>query len=830
MQSRSNVRSRHEARQSSRDSQCNRLAPRERLPLSPLAVAVAAVLGTTLPWRMAVAADPGAETLQEVVVTARKVTENLQDVPMSVDVFTSKDLKNLGITGFEDYAQKVPSISFVSTGPGTQLFVMRGASDGSNPTYSNSSMTGFFVDDLALSSAGQQPDLHLYDIERIEVLNGPQGTTYGAGSMAGAIRYVTNKPDLHAFSAGADVDMGHIQGAQQNWTYEGFVNLPLIDGVLGLRASAYSDSHGGFIDNALTTRAWANGAVSNNAQWARRDYNRENVVGARIALQAALGEDWKVLLSYAYQRQHAFGAWDQDPALGERTVSRFGPESNEFQARMLDFRVDGDVGIGDIVFASTYWAQPRRQWNEYSQYMENYPVPAAYLFYPPASGEPVKGAQEGFTCLDDPYYGGGPYTGCQPPVQFYSYKTNEELWSNELRLSSKPGGRFHWLAGLYWEKSRDRGYGSTFYMPGLQYNGAAFQSQLNYYGLTEATLPPGIWYSYESRSDYRQTTEFANISFDFTDRFNVEAGVVHFKSTFNTYTPFVQFAYATSEPSNVPGSSSKVNGKLGANFKINDRMMVYANWGQGFRDGGSNAGSPQNCYNNGVPLNYSPDTLNNYELGLKSQFLGNRLTWNSAVYDMEWKQLQAIIYNPQVCPSSSYYVNVGNARAYGAETNLNYQPDEHWAFQASLSYTDSRVISGISSAYNAYVGERLPFAPYFSWSWNARYERPLGGRLRGYVQFDMAHKGDMWNALNPEDKNLNIPRILQPAYTLADIRFGINPGSERWLAELYITNLTDKNAVVFTNTSNFDVRSTINEPRVYGLRMSYRWGKGAGAE
>lgn len=784
-----------------------------------------------MPLQMVAAADQGTETLMEVVVTARKVTENLQDVPMSVDVLTSKDLQNLGITGFEDYAQKVPSISFISTGPGTQLFVMRGASDGSNPTYSNSSMTGFFVDDLALSSAGQQPDLHLYDIERIEVLNGPQGTTYGAGSMAGAIRYVTNKPDLNAFSAGADFDVGHIQDAQQNWTYEGFVNLPLIEGVLALRASAYSDSHGGFINNALTTRHWANGAVSNNAQWARRDYNRENVVGGRIALQAALGERWKALLSYAYQRQHAFGAWDQDPSLGERTVSRFGPESNEYQVRMLDFRVDGDVGIGDLVFASTYWAQPRRQWNEYSQYMENYPVPAAYLFYPPASGEPVKGAQEAFACADDPYYGGGSsYTGCQPPVQFYSYKTNEELWSNELRLSSKPGGRFHWLAGLYWEKSRDRGYGSTFYMPGLQYNGAAFQSLLQYYGLTEATLPPGIWYSYESRSDYRQTTEFANISFDFTDRFNVEAGVVHFKSTFNTYTPFVQFAYATSEPSNVPGSSSKVNGKLGANFKINDRMMIYANWGQGFRDGGSNAGSPQNCYDNGVPLNYSPDTLNNYELGLKTQFLDNRLTWNSAVYDMEWKQLQAIIYNPQVCPSSSYYINVGNARAYGGETNLNYQPNEHWAFQASLSYTDSRVISGISSAYDAYVGERLPFAPYFSWSWNARYEHPLGATLRGYVQFDMAHKGNMWNALNPEDKNLNIPRILQPAYTLADIRIGINPGSARWLAELYITNLTDKNAVVFTNTGNFDVRSTINEPRVYGFRMSYRWGKGARAE
>jgi outer membrane receptor protein involved in Fe transport len=177
-------------------------------------------------------------------------------------------MQNLGITGFDDFAAKTPSISFISTGPGTQLFVMRGVSDGSNPNYANTSATGFFVDDMNVSDSGTQPDLHLYDIERIEVLNGPQGTTFGAGSMAGAVRYVTNKPDVNAFSAGVDFDGGHIQGGQQNWTYEGFFNAPLIEGILGLRLSAFSDSHGGFITNAYTQRDWINGTVSDNAPWA----------------------------------------------------------------------------------------------------------------------------------------------------------------------------------------------------------------------------------------------------------------------------------------------------------------------------------------------------------------------------------------------------------------------------------------------------------------------------------------------------------------------------------------------------------------------------------
>jgi outer membrane receptor protein involved in Fe transport len=420
---------------------------------SKISLAVAAALAVSPP--RALALDPSdATALQEIVVTARKRSENLQDVPLSIDVFTKKDMQNLGITGFDDYAQKVPSISFISEGPGTQLFVMRGVSDGSNPNYSNTSATGFFVDDMSLSWQGVQPDLHLYDIERIEVLNGPQGTTFGAGSMAGAIRYVTNKPDVNAFSGGIDFNGGHIQGGQENWTYEGFFNAPIIDGALGLRLSAFSDSHGGFIRNALTTRTWVNTAVSNNAQWARNDYNRAHVEGGRVALKGVLNDQWSATLTYSFQRQATLGAWDEDPNLAPRTVERFGPESRRFEARTLDFHVDGDVGIGDLVFASTYWALPTRQQNEYSQYIQNF----------------AGGANEGVTCLNDPVYGTGPYTGCNVPIQYYEYHTNPQRWSNELRLASKSGGWFHWLVGLYWEKTKDDSSGSTYYMPGLRTN------------------------------------------------------------------------------------------------------------------------------------------------------------------------------------------------------------------------------------------------------------------------------------------------------------------------------------------------------------------------
>ena len=192
---------------------------------------------------------------------------------------------------------------------------------------------------------------------------------------------------------------------------------------------------------------------------------------------------------------------------------------------------------------------------------------------------------------------------------------------------------------------------------------------------------------------------------------------------------------------------------------------------------------------------------------------------------MDWKQLQTLIYNPLVCPSSSYNINVGQARIYGAETNIDFQPNENWAFQAAASYTDAHIISTLDPDYAEYVGERLPFAPYFSWSWNARYQQPVNSTMKGYVQFDMAHKGDMWSGLSPKSTFTDLPRVLQPGFTLMNLRFGLTPDDGRWMAELYVDNLTDKNAIVFSNTGNYDLRLTTNEPRVFGLRLNYRFGK-----
>jgi len=800
--------------------------PVVQLPRSKVSVAVAVALYGVVALRAPAshAADSASDALQEVIVTARKRTENLQEIPQSIDVFTAKDLENMSISQFEDYAVKTPSVSFISIGPGTQMFFMRGVSDGSNPNVTNTSSTGFFIDDLSMSYYGGIPDLHSYDIHDIEILNGPQGTLFGAGSMSGAIRITTTRPDVAAFSAGVDFDGGKIDHGGVNKTYEGFVNVPLIDGRTALRLVAYGVQSGGFIDNLLKTRTWVNGVVSTNAAWARNDYNTQNVDGMRVSLKHVINDQWNVLAIYSYQSQRHTGAWDQDPLrYGERKVARFGPENGNNYVKTFDLHVEGDVGIGDLVYAGTYWAEPSKSVIEYSEYVQ-------YSNIAPFTAANV----QSFACLTGPTTQGGTdaFSGCGVPTQYYVYDTHSYRWSHELRLQSKDnGGRFHWLGGLYWEKTKQL-YSNFYAMPNIQPNGEAYQSSISYYNYYyaphQAAPLPQEWYSYKSRFDYLQTTEFADFTYDLSSRWKLNAGVQHFQSSFRGSSLYAGYFWDPKLPSAYDGKSHKVNAKASLNFQITHDLLAYATFSQGFRDGGVNGGLGQSCYNKGAPPYYKPDTLNNFELGWKSTLLNGRMIWNTAAYYMDWKDYQTAVFALEICPSQ-FNANLGDARIYGVESNVNYLVGKGLSLQVSGSYNDSHLTSIASTfrqpSYVVVPGERLPYVPYFSYSANARYERPLSAAVSGFLQYDLAHKGDMWNDLRYANKH-GFARSLQPEYALSNLRFGVQSPTDVWAVEAYISNLFDKNAVIFTNTGNYDHRQTTNEPRVFGLRVKYRWGQG----
>jgi len=806
---------------------------------SRITIAVAAALygvaaGRCLP---ALAADPGTaseptvpEVLQEVIVTATKREENLQDIPETVEALSAKDIQNLGITHFEDIVRTMPTVSYQSIGPTDQMFYMRGVSDGSSANASNISTTGYFLDDASTSYYGYIPDLHLYDVERIEVLDGPQGTLFGAGAMSGAIRVITNKPDVNTFSAGTDVDYGKVDHGGNNTTEEAFANLPLIPGSTAVRFSVYDVHEGGFIDNELATRDWVNGVVSTDAQWARNDYNTEKEYGGRAAITQKIGDSWTATLTANYQRQDTDGCWCQDPdRYGLREVAHFGPEGISDSFTDYDLNVQGDVGIGDLVYASTFWSYPYHYTTEYSEYVQYNPFPDYYQNSP--------ALLQSLTCQTGPTVQGGtdPYSGCQAPTMYYTYDQWTRQWSNELRLQSKPGGRWHWLAGLYWQKTRQ--IWDTYYlMPGMQPDGEAYQSALSYYSsyYTGTAAPlPHEWYSSLNRNDSLNTAEFADVSFDLTKHWSIELGARYFDWTFDSSDQWAGYFYQPKTPSGLTKvSGDKPSAKASISYKPSQQLLLYGTFSQGYRQGGSNAGASTSCYQNGVPLTYKPDTLNNYELGWKSEMLDSRMRWNGAFYYMRWDGYQAPIFDDSICPTT-FNANFGTARIYGAETNFAYRIAPGLTVQANANYNDSRLVSvrpGFTGVLTQMIvpNETLPFVPYFSWSANARYERPVSSALSGYIEYDISHTGDRWSDLralpNPDlGSRSGTARSLEPEYNIADIRVGVESEGGAWSLEGYVTNLSNTDAIILVNTGNYDRRETTNEPRVIGVHVAYNF-------
>ena len=421
---------------------------------------------------------------------------------------------------------------------------------------------------------------------------------------------------------------------------------------------------------------------------------------------------------------------------------------------MVDFHVDGDVGIGDLVFASTYWNQERRQWNEYSQYEQNFNAGAKNT---PPTGYP--GTQEGFTCLNDPYYGGGPFTGCKPPTQYYSYNINPQRWSNELRLSSKPGGRFHWLAGLYWERTVDNNYGNTYYMPGLQYQGAAFQYYLNYYQLDAAYAAARslVRVHRDAPTTCRPPSSPTSVSTSPTSSTSRRAPCT--STPTRRTTRRLAFAYAPNSPSDYSEQLAQVGQQV--RHQLQDHRPR-----DGVRRFGPGLPRRRQQFRMIRPSCYSQRRAARLH-ARHAQQLRARLEDDQPRAAACCGTARPTTWTGRICRRSSTTPRsvppraTTSTSAMRASTAWNRtsttRSTSNWTFQASVNYTD------VARHLRGHAGLRRPTSTN-----DCRSRRtsagagmgatraPVSSDLHGYLQFDMAHKGDMCNGLNPDDKNTRI--------------------------------------------------------------------------
>ena len=789
------------------DSGCrrgeDRSAPRRPLGRkSAVGLAVAAITYGECSSQAAVAAEP-ADVLQEVVVTARKRAENLEDVPQNIDVLSSQDLQNLDVVRIEDFAALTPSISMTSTGPGGQRLFIRGASDGSDANFghSNISTIAFMIDDLSLGYYGHDPYLHLYDIERIEVLNGPQGTLFGPGALSGAVRIVTNKPDPRAFDASVAVEGGRIASGGINTTYEGYLNVPLIEDTTALRASVYQVHDAGYIENVLATRQWLNGVTSTNADWAGPKQNTRDVLGGRIAIQQTLPDNWLLRLTGSYQQQRYSGSWDQDPTnVGARALRQFSPPGGYNYARFLELYAAGDVGIADLIYVGGYSSQSARRRYDFSDYAQY----SSYSSFIQAT-----------TCVTDPASGPGDH-GCKVPTMYGEVTGAIYRWSSELRLQSRSGATVQWTLGAYWEKTQDP-YDGFEHLPNINFNGEPAQSAL----LPGAAPLAEEFYSDFATSGEVQTAEFGDVTVPVSKRWSIEGGIEHFHSSEDDTVYWASYFFQPKTPSAFSAHSDKTNIKAGVNYKPGEHALVYFAFAQGFREGGFNYLSPD-AYPT-LPHYFKPDTLNNFELGWKSQFLAGHLRWDGALYYMPWKDYQVNVTTQG--PPFSFNANIGDARVYGIESSLQWQPLSGLHLAASLDLNNSTLRSDEfqNPSFVVVPGERLPEAPAVNFNALGRYEWNLPSALRLFAQVDVSYKGSMWNDLRIDQ------RVLQPAYSITNLRLGVSSADGTWHAEAFVTNLWNSNAVLFVNTTGYDTWPGVSNPviavppRTCGLRLTYRW-------
>ena len=759
-----------------------------RKPLA-LAVAVSAMSSGS-----AVLAQETGMALEEVVVTARKRSESLQDVPISIQALSSQKLTDLGITNFEEYAAMLPSVSFAGIGPGSQRIYMRGASDGGDGNSSGSQPSvGLYLDEQPVTAIGANLDIHIYDIARIEALAGPQGTLYGASSQSGTLRIITNKPDPSAFDAGIDLDYSDTKDGDDNYGLEGFVNIPLGDRT-AIRLVGWDTEDRGWIDNVAGTRTYEleggygyNPNVTpggrqktiDNNHLVKDDQNTVQTKGARAALRVDLSEKWVGTASVIYQEQNTEGAFDQEPSVGDNQSQRFYQDYQDDEFTQYALTLEGEIANHGLLYAGSYMDRDLDYYADYTAYGEDaYWVPYyACDYYADEAGQ------------------------CTSLEEYLYFENTYERTSHEMRLQSLSDGAFHYTAGLYYEDAEHK-YDQQFTQPGMS---------------------PSLWTLGRENifynTDQKRTDElwavFGELTYDITDSFRVTFGARHYDSTnkLEGYTGWGKTNYQEDFGFQVDSKTEDDDQiyKFNLTWDVTEDAMVYATWSEGYRVGGLNRDP------NLTTPTYAPDKLTNYELGWKTTWLEGRLRLNGAAYYSQWDDMQYTIYEFALSPVGNTY-NVGESEIKGAELDFSWLMLDSLTISGAMAYNDAQTTDDFilqSGTVSAPDGTDLPNVPELKYTVSGRYEFDIAG-LNSFAQLAYSYTDESWNDIRPAN------RVKQDEFSNLNFRTGFTTGT--WGVDLYANNLTDESDNISVgNRSYGNLTSTVQRPRTIGVRFSMRF-------
>src|SRR4051812_10224550 len=576
----------------------------------------AALAQPAQPAPAAPAAAPADDNGDVIIVTAQKRSENLQNVPISIQALGTQQLQDLNVANFQDYTRLLPSISYQTFQPGTTNVYIRGVASGGDGNHSGSlPSVGVYLDEQPVTTIGGTLDVHIYDIARIEVLRGPQGTLYGASSEAGTIRIISNRPDPAHFSGGVDGEINSVRHGGIGGSLEGFINAPLSD-TAAVRIVGWYSHDAGYIDNVAGTRSFLprpGGIVINNNALVKNNYNDVDVVGGRAALGIDLAEHWTVTASLLGQDQRSHGSFGFDPHVGDLEVQHFfGPERDHDRFAQAALTVEGRLGTFDITYAGAYLERRTNTSNDYTDYAEAYDTLYAaaggianYFYFTDNAGRTIN------------------------PSQHIIGRDHFTKMSHELRIASPSTNPLRFVGGLFYQRQ------THLIHQDYQVTGLATAMSVN-------GLPGTLWLTQQDRID-RDYAAFGEASFDILENLTLTGGLRAYRydnsligffgfgrnpgggftdSPFNaagssrtgyiacfttTGAQLRDNIHGTLFPAAVPGSpctnlATFKNGKLvpksttgdgfthrvNLTWKITPDQMVYATWSKGFRPGGIN--------------------------------------------------------------------------------------------------------------------------------------------------------------------------------------------------------------------------------------------------
>jgi len=811
--------------------------------------------------------------VEEVVVTARKKAESLQDVPLSVSALRESSLEEKGINVFEDYLLQLPSVTAGGAGPGTSTIYIRGLAS-TTPNLTTAGVAGlapnvsFYLDEQPLAQPGRNLDVYAADMARIEVLSGPQGTLFGASSQAGVVRMITNKPVIGETSGNVEVESRFMPEGDMGGKVEIVGNAPIGESTAA-RIVAYRDKKGGYIDQVAGTldasqsaRFRAAGTVRQNglpvnssrggfqagADLSGATLNQANAIvkddaneliyqGFRASVAHEINESWDALATVAQQTIESDGVFFVDPNLNDLEIQRYTEDTIEDEYDNMSLTLEGSIGDLEVVYAGAYTDRTTDQMVDYTDYL----FVGQYLPY--------------YIC---DYYvtyttyapGNVPTGTCGAPNLLVDSTTKLEVTSHEFRLNADINDTTSLTAGVFMSDTELTEL-NLFNYPSSVDNDITYAAN---YALTDTSVSGSInnaspgWYSAGPYSepviffnDIKRTDEqrgvFGEVSFAMTDTTELSIGArwydiaVDFEGSANSsfYNGFgapdtQQFGSNLSAqyaPGNANGYPDKaetdgVIGKVTYSWKPTDDTMYYVTWSEGFRPGLLNrpVGSSSADGTYSVKPAVDSDEITNYEFGWKNVLKDGALRFNGSIFMVDVSGLQSTIFDPSIV-NLFFSDNAADAEIMGLEGDFIYFTENGLILSGAFSLLETEITKSLIPTADVIVGSELAFAPGFQGNLSARKEWGMEGGNTGFWQLQMVRSDKSYSDIMQPNK------AEQARYSFANLRAGVT--SDSWVAEMYVDNITDERAEI-SNTFVFDrQRVAVIRPMTVGLRYKLKF-------